>query len=73
MVKCIIEGGVKMLSSIYFQICSLFFLVLLIIIYFSKQRLKTLENSIFIGTMFANLFAIIFDIASVFGIYYLEE
>ncbi len=62
-----------MLSSIYFQICSLFFIVLLIIIYFSKQRLKTLENSIFIGTMFANLFAIIFDIASVFGIYYLEE
>lgn len=60
-----------MLTSIYFQICSLFFIVLLIIIYFSKQRLRSLENSIFIGTMFANLCAVIFDILSVFAIYYL--
>ena len=59
-----------MLTSIYFQICSLFFIILLIVIYFSKQRLKSLENSIFIGTMFANLCAIIFDILSVFAIYY---
>ena len=59
-----------MLTSIYFQICSLFFIILLIVIYFSKQRLKSLENSIFIGTMFANLCAVIFDILSVFAIYY---
>ena len=60
-----------MLTSIYFQICSLFFIILLIIIYFSKQRLKSLENNIFIGTMFANLCAVVFDILSVFAIYYL--
>ena len=60
-----------MLTSIYFQICSLFFIILLIIIYFSKQRLKSLENSIFIGTMFANLCSVIFDMLSVFAIYYL--
>lgn len=60
-----------MLTSIYFQICSLFFIILLIIIYFSKQRLNSLENNIFIGTMFANLCAVIFDILSVFAIYYL--
>ena len=67
----IIEGDAYMLTSIYFQICSLFFIILLIIIYFSKQRLKSLENSIFIGTMFANLCAVIFDMLSVFAIYYL--
>ena len=67
----IIEGDVYMLTSIYFQICSLFFIILLIIIYFSKQRLKSLENNIFIGTMIANLCAVIFDILSVFAIYYL--
>ena len=60
-----------MLTSVYFQICSLFFIVLLIIIYFSKTRLKSLENNIFIATMLANLSAIIFDISSVFAISFL--
>lgn len=62
-----------MLSSVYFQICSLGFIILLIIIYFSKQRLNSLENNVFVSTMFANLAAVVFDIASVFAIYYLGE
>ncbi len=62
-----------MLSSVYFQLCSLAFISLLLIIYFSKQRLRSLENNIFIGTMFANFIAVIFDIISVFAIYYLGE
>ena len=36
-----------MVSSLFFQICSLFYIVLIIIIYFSKKRINSIENELY--------------------------
>ena len=59
-----------MLNSIIIQICALLYLLLLTTVYFSKRRLNTIDNKIYSITIFVNLFSIIFDIMSVFTIYY---
>lgn len=55
-------------SSIFFQICSLFYISLLLIIYFSKKRLGTVENKIYIILAVTNLIGLILDISSVYTI-----
>lgn len=55
-------------SSIFFQICSLFYISLLLIIYFSKKRLGTVENKIYIILAITNLVGLILDISSVYTI-----
>jgi len=59
---------VVMNSSIFFQICSLFYISLLLIIYFSKKRLGTVENKIYIILAVTNLIGLILDISSVYTI-----
>ncbi len=55
-------------SSIFFQICSLFYISLLLIIYFSKRRLGIVENKIYIILAVTNLIGLILDISSVYTI-----
>ena len=55
-------------SSIFFQICSLFYISLLLIIYFSKKRLGIVENKIYIILAITNLVGLILDISSVYTI-----
>ena len=57
-----------MFSSVYFQICSLFYIVLLICVFFFKKRLNLLENKIYRILMITNAFGLILDISSIFTI-----
>ena len=57
-----------MLSSIYFQSISLIYIILLIIIYFTKKHLSSIENSIFSILIVINCIGLILDIASIFTI-----
>lgn len=51
-----------MVTSAFFQICSLFYSILLTIIYFSKNRLNVIENKIYSSLIIFNLFGLIIDI-----------
>ena len=57
-----------MTGSIYFQLCSLFYIFLLIVVYFSKKRLKSIENRLYILLAITNFFGLILDICSIFTI-----
>ena len=57
-----------MLSSIYFQSLSLIYIILLIIIYFTKKHLSSIENTIFSILIVINCIGLILDIASIFTI-----
>ena len=59
-----------MINSVTFQICALVYMLLIMVIYFSKERIKNIENKIYTYTMVANLVGLIFDIISVITIYY---
>lgn len=54
------------MSSLYFQIGSLFYIILLLIIFFSKKRLKSLENKIFSIMIVANFIGVLLDIVSTY-------
>lgn len=54
--------------SINFQICSLFYCFLLICIYFAKERIKSIENKLYIILAIANFIGLILDILSIFTI-----
>ena len=58
-----------MISSFIFQICSIFYILLLIIVYFSKDRFKSLENNIYKFLMVFDLVILIADITSVYCLY----
>ncbi|MDD2505325.1 MAG: ATP-binding protein [Bacilli bacterium] len=58
-----------MIASIYFQTLSLVYMLLLTIVVFSKQRLKSIENSFFISLIFINLIGLILDISSTYLAY----
>ena len=62
-----------MFSSVYFQICSLFYIVLLICVFFFKKRLNLLENKIYRILMITNAFGLILDISSIFTIIHMEQ
>lgn len=57
-----------MIGSIFFQLCSLFYIFLLIVVYFSKKRLKSVENRLYILLAITNFFGLFLDIFSVFTI-----
>lgn len=54
------------MSSLYFQISSLFYVLLLVVIYFSKKRLVSIENKIFSFMIVTNLIGIFLDIISTY-------
>ena len=54
------------MSSLYFQICSLLYIVLLNVTFFSKKRLQSLENKLFSYMIVTNLLGIILDIISTY-------
>ena len=56
------------MTNFFFQICSLFYITLLIIVYFNKKRIPSVENKFFIIMAIANLIGLILDILSVFTI-----
>lgn len=60
-------------NSIYFQVCSIFYIVLLICIYLSKKRVNTVENRMFIVLAIINFFGLILDVFSIFTIMYMDE
>ena len=53
------------MSSLYFLISSLFYNLLVTIIYFHKERIKTKENKIYSLLIIINLIGIIIDMSSV--------
>jgi his kinase A (phosphoacceptor) domain./histidine kinase-, DNA gyrase B-, and HSP90-like ATPase./hpt domain./response regulator receiver domain len=54
-----------LMSSLYFLISSLFYNLLVTIIYFHKERIKTKENKIYSLLIIINLIGIIIDMSSV--------
>lgn len=61
------------ISSIHFQICSFFYMVLLLVVYFSKKRLITFENKIYIYMMISNIIGLLLDVFSIFTIMNIEK
>ena len=57
-----------MVSSIYFQTLSLFYMLLLTIV-FSVKRIKSIENTFFVTLIFTNLIGLVLDIASTYLAY----
>lgn len=53
-----------------FTICSLFYSILLIIIYFNKERIKTFETTIYSSLVVLNLINVIFALATYYVIKY---
>ena len=51
-----------MTSSIIFSFCSLTYLILIIIVYMSKPRMKNEENKIYLALLFVNLFILTIEI-----------
>ncbi|MDD6223392.1 MAG: hypothetical protein PUB18_00095, partial [bacterium] len=54
------------MSSLLFQISSLFYLFLITVIYFCKKKRKTLENRVYSGLIFITFVTLIIDMASVY-------
>lgn len=59
-------------SSMYFQVASIFYAILLVVVYFSKQRLNTLENKIYKALIVINLFSLVTDILSIITITHMD-
>lgn len=53
--------------SLYFTVVSLFYVILLTIVYFSKNRIKSFENNIYKILLFLSLFCCISEISMVFS------
>ena len=62
-----------MVVSFIFQICSLFYILLIMITFFSKERFKSRENRIYIFLMIFDFIILIVDVISVFLIYKLPS
>ena len=60
-------------NNIYFQICSFFYMVMLLIIYFSKKRLITFENKIYIYMMVSNIIGLLLDVFSIYTIINIDK
>ena len=52
------------MGSLSVQIFSAIYLIVLIIIYFSKKRINSIENKIFSSLIITNLIAVILDLIS---------
>ena len=56
------------MPSIFVQLTSFFYITLLIIVFFSKKRLVSEENKIYITLVIINLIGLILDVSSIFTI-----
>lgn len=63
----------EFLRSVAFQICSLFYICMLIFLYFSKKRIKTDETKIFSCLLICNLIALFLDVSSVYTIAHIDK
>ena len=61
------------LSSVYFQLLSLFYILMTIFVFFSKKRIDSLENKIFKYLLITNGIGLILDILSVYTIKYKND
>lgn len=61
------------MNSIIFQICSIFYIFMLMIFFFSKKRVNTEENKIFSYILICNFIGLILDIFSIFTILYSDK
>ena len=55
-----------MTTGLFFPTCALCFSILLNIVYFSKRRLKNVENKLYQFLVISNLFALLFEYACTF-------
>ncbi len=55
-------------NTCFFQICSLIYILLLTIVYFSKERYKSYETKIYSLLVIIDIIAVIFDAASIYTI-----
>lgn len=55
-----------MYSSMFFQISALFYCVLIMITYFHKKRIKSIENKLFSSLIITNFIGIIIDLISTY-------
>ena len=53
-------------STIFFTICSFFYSILLCIVYFSKERIKSVENKIYSWLLLVNLVGILIELVCLF-------
>lgn len=63
----------EFLRTVAFQICSLFYICMLIFLYFSKKRIKTDETKIFSCLLICNLIGLFLDILSVYTIAHMDK
>lgn len=61
------------MANNFFTICSLFYSVLLTIVYFQKKRLKSLENKLYSWLIIMNLINVTTAISCYFSILYMKE
>ena len=57
-----------MLNSTYFQLCSFVYIIMLMIVYFSKQRFSSKENKVYVIMIIANFIGLILDVLSIYTI-----
>ena len=57
-----------MLIGISFIICSLFYMILLCVVYFAKKRIKTTETEIYAKLLLLNLFGLILELLCCFTV-----
>lgn len=62
----IILGLVILVNSVYFSICSLLFLVVFVVVYFSKQRMKLPENKVYSILLIFTIVGTLIDIVGFF-------
>jgi len=62
-----------MSNSIFFQVSSLFYIIMLIVIYFSKKRLLSFENKIYIYMLIANLIGRVLYVSSILTIIHMDQ
>ena len=65
-------GDVMSLSST-FSICSLFYNILLMVVFFSKEKMKTIENKIYGYLIVSNFIGVVLAISSFYCMLNLEE
>src|SRR5574344_646999 len=56
-----------MANAVFFQICSVFYSILIIFVYFSKPRFKSVENNIYSKLIIVNFIGLIIDILCYFA------
>lgn len=54
------------MSSLYFQIASAAYMILLMVVYFNKKKIMNVENKIYSGLIIATFMALVFDYASTY-------